>query len=60
MNSCERCNGLTFLKLLMLNLHENINFKNAVFLHDVIITAFQSQFSFDFYSLYITKNANAL
>ncbi len=31
MNSCKRCNGLTFLKLLVLNLHEKMRFKNAVF-----------------------------
>jgi hypothetical protein len=30
MNCCKRCNGLTFLKISLLNLHEKMSFKNAV------------------------------
>jgi hypothetical protein len=31
MNSFKRCNGLTFLKLFVLNLHVKMSFKNAFF-----------------------------
>jgi hypothetical protein len=31
MNSCKRCNGLIFMKILLPYLHEKMSFNNAVF-----------------------------